>query len=571
MKKRSLVYGLAMSLFVSLIFLLSLSLSSYHRIIGMEEAGFMSLGQVLEGLENSQARIQVLEAKTRENKEKKYILVNQVGDPLYANLDMEDLPSYISWEELQALDKSQEKTSLQILERSWREGMAQSIYALDSGGYLVQIDQQESLVAYILSNLPISLVIFIIGSFLNTLILERLFDKKKRQAQFLVRNLGGLVEDPSLDLPLDPDFKEAGLMAKEEAQKIQDQIQRMESQLSGLKDMIVNMREGVILVGEDRKIISINQSAVKIVNASIYINYMDKDILYLCRELDFIRIFNKAFEEALPGIETMEIGGRTIKIFLNPVFTAENIFFGMMLLLIDVTEASRAEKQRREFTSNVTHELKTPLTSIRGYAELLQTGLVQEEDQKKFLAIILEESQRLFELIDAIISMSRLEEDIQEGEMELLDLKGLVESILRSREPDIKAKDLHIQTHFSKDNRLYTHPRLMEEILRNLLDNAISYNVKGGTIAITIKDAEDELVFSIKDTGIGIAYDHQDHIFERFYMVDQSRSYNKKSTGLGLSITKHNVDKLKGRIDLVSQKGKGSLFTVTLPKTQKSQ
>ncbi|MFR9297001.1 MAG: sensor histidine kinase, partial [Aedoeadaptatus pacaensis] len=196
-----------------------------------------------------------------------------------------------------------------------------------------------------------------------------------------------------------------------------------------------------------------------------------------------------------------------------------------------------------------------------------RSGMGAEGDREKFLDIIIGESQKLFELINAVIAMSRLEEKNRPEEYRVVDMEALVKDVIKNYEPDAKSKGIHLGFQPDRDNRLYTHPDLMRELIANLVDNAIVYNVDGGNVRIVLDGkADDKFVVTIQDTGIGISYDDQRRIFERFYMVDKSRSYNEKSTGLGLAIVKHNVDSLKGTIDVKSQLHHGSTFRLVFPK-----
>lgn len=565
MKKRAVKYGLAMAAFTSLVFLLTMALRSQNQVLEEAKNQVLAQGRLVEEVSLREEPGPYLDLLEEGGGKEKLALLDQEGDCLYSSLDMDNLSSYI--ETRPPSSGPDQGPDFQSLDYGLRTRDYLAWLDLDSGWTLISQVQTTTILAQALGFLPMTLAIFFVSSFLNAGLIQVLWDRSQKNHNFILRNITSLVEDQDLVLPLEEDYQESLAIASSEAGRIFAHIQDLDSQLVALNDMIVNMREGVVLVGSDRKIMTINQAAVKLLDASIHINYRDKDILYLSRDLDFIKTFNQAFSGPSAGVESISLGERVVKTYLNPVFTADGTFFGMMLLLIDSTEASRAEKLRQEFSSNITHELKTPLTSIRGYAELLKTGLVSEEDHDKFLDIILEESVRLFDLIDSIISLSRLTEGQveEDGDKELVDIRDLVEDRLKTRDPDLDSKDIQVSLDFPEDSQIYIQARPLEEIVSNLIDNAISYNVQGGSIEISLDKGDDCLVLTVADTGIGIPYDQQDHIFERFYMVDKSRSYNKKSTGLGLSIVKHNVDRLGGRVDLVSQEGQGSSFIVSLP------
>ena len=236
---------------------------------------------------------------------------------------------------------------------------------------------------------------------------------------------------------------------------------------------------------------------------------------------------------------------------------------GAVLLAFDVTEQAFAERNRREFTANVSHELKTPLQSIMGSAELIENGLVKQEDMPRFVGHIRTEAARLVTLIEDIIRLSQLDEG---GELpfEPVDLKKLAEEASASLASAAAEKQVTIRVH-GDDRQITTVRRLASEIIYNLCDNAVKYNREGGSVDVTIDGAAHGAVVTVQDTGIGIPPEHQSRVFERFYRVDKSHSRQSGGTGLGLSIVKHAVQYLGGRIELESQPGKGTTMRVHFP------
>lgn len=224
-----------------------------------------------------------------------------------------------------------------------------------------------------------------------------------------------------------------------------------------------------------------------------------------------------------------------------------------------------AEQRRREFTANVTHELKTPLTSINGYAEMISSGLANDEDIVKFSNIILEEGNRLLRLIDEILTLSKYDNDSRDKlNYEELDLFGLVSDIVGDMSAYALSNEINLNI---KGERVMMNAdrNMMEEMISNLISNSIKYNYPGGNVYIEVEDADDDVKITVRDDGIGISSEDQERIFERFYMVNKSGS-RKLGTGLGLSLVKHIVKKHGGTIDLKSRIGKGSTFTIMLPK-----
>ena len=232
-----------------------------------------------------------------------------------------------------------------------------------------------------------------------------------------------------------------------------------------------------------------------------------------------------------------------------------------------MTEKAAAEKLRREFTANVSHELKTPLQSISGYAEIIQNGLVKPEDMHRFIGQIYSEAQRLITLVEDIIRLSRLDEggEMQREETDLFELAGETVSYLTRKS---KGSVRHARGTRGNGPSFRAIPQLLGEIIYNLCDNAIKYNRPGGRVDVSVENRSSEAVLTVRDTGIGIPKEHQSRIFERFYRVDKSHSKETGGTGLGLSIVKHAALIHDARIEVDSTPGKGTAMTVRFPKAQ---
>ena len=238
---------------------------------------------------------------------------------------------------------------------------------------------------------------------------------------------------------------------------------------------------------------------------------------------------------------------------------------GTTLLFLDVTANKKAERMRREFFSNVSHELKTPMTSIRGYSELLANGYVKDEDkQREMLNKILVETDNISSLINDILLLSRIENMDIEVEMIPMNMKAIVDEVLSSHEVEIDKRNLSISAEFN-DVKFIGNPQQMHTLLNNLISNAIKYNKDDGDISIQITEEENAIKISVKDTGIGIPLADQSRIFERFYRVDKGRSRQQGGTGLGLAIVKHIVTNYKGTIKVDSELSVGTTIEIVLP------
>lgn len=326
------------------------------------------------------------------------------------------------------------------------------------------------------------------------------------------------------------------------------------------------MNEGIILLSENGAVLSINKSATKLLGISRYC--VGKDLLlfnnsFEIQELLRIAGTGKRAEKIIP------IAERDYQFNASPIIN-ENKVSGIALIIFDITEKEKAEEARREFTANVSHELKTPLQNISGSAELLSNGLVKAEDVPKFAEQIFGESKRMITLVEDIIKLSHLDEGAEDMQRQSVDLYELADLTVRNLSPVAQAADIKLSLSGEKAV-MEGIPQLLSGIIYNLCDNAIKYNRTGGSVNVDVKSAVKDVVLTISDTGIGIPPEAQDRIFERFYRVDKSRSKSVGGTGLGLSIVKHSVKLHGGEIELRSVVDKGTTMIITLPKEGKSE
>ena len=321
-----------------------------------------------------------------------------------------------------------------------------------------------------------------------------------------------------------------------------------------------NMEEGFVILDVHTEVLSYNSSALKLLGAEE--SRERRSILAMNRSQEFQRIV----EQVLSGrhvITMLELGDRSCQIAANPVFH-DNEVSGAVLLILDVTERMKGEQMRREFTANVSHELKTPLTSISGFAEIISDGFVKPEDTRKFAGRIFKEAQRLITLVNDVIKISQLDEGKLPYEREETDLYELCREILRRMEERASAAGVHLYLN-GPHKKITTVQTILDEVLNNLCDNGIKYNKKGGNLTVTIEEGEGETRISVEDQGIGIPAEDQKRVFERFYRVDKSHSKAIGGTGLGLSIVKHGAMYLGAEVKVESTLGKGSTFTLVLP------
>ena len=319
-----------------------------------------------------------------------------------------------------------------------------------------------------------------------------------------------------------------------------------------------NMSEGLLVIDRDTRVLSYNAAALRLLNAQAPAE--GESVLTLNREPGFRR----CVEEALAGRRREELLEREDgcrRLFASPV-ELDGQTGGAVIIVLDVTEQEQREALRREFTANVSHELKTPLTAILGTAEILENGMVKPEDISHFAGNIHREAQRLIGLVNDIIKLSRLDEGGTAAQWETVDLHAMAEEVLRQLAPAAEKQQVTM-TLEGGAGPVRGVPQIVEEIVYNLCDNAIAYNKPGGSVRVTLSSTPEGERVTVADTGIGIPRELRERVFERFYRVDKSHSSG--GTGLGLSIVKHGAAYLGARVELDSEPGKGSTFTLTFP------
>ncbi len=347
----------------------------------------------------------------------------------------------------------------------------------------------------------------------------------------------------------------------------QTQLKNQSSELRRKKEEFVaataNMNEGLVLLNESGMILSINKTAASLLSVSSYC--IGKDILLLNHSLELQELLRKA-KNGEHADMTMKLSGVDYQVNASPVITDDAVT-GIAILIFDVTEKEKAEKMRREFTANVSHELKTPLQSISGCAELLKNDMVREEDKSRFYDNIYSESQRMIALVEDIIGLSRLDEGAMEDKREEIDLLELAKETVRILTP--AAKEKRVTLTVSGDPAVMIGiPELLNSTVYNLTDNAIKYNRENGSVSVKVENTPDEILLSVSDTGIGIPEEEKERIFERFYRVDKSHSKSMGGTGLGLSIVKHAAKIHGARIELNSVIDGGTTVTVIFSKNE---
>ena len=339
-------------------------------------------------------------------------------------------------------------------------------------------------------------------------------------------------------------------------QEIEFQMHTLKRKQDEFEQITGNMKEALVLLDNKGRIISINPAARTLFDAGKCCP--GEDFLTIERRHNMRTAIEKANEMGHADFRDAK-NGREYQFDISRIDSGSGTH-GVVILAFDITEQVNSEKHRREFTANVSHELKTPLQSIIGSAELMENGIVKEEDLPRFIGHIRKEASRLVFLIDDIIRLSELDEG-NEMPREEVPLKIISEEVCETLADAAKMKDVLLEV-TGDDGVVNGVRRLLYEIVYNLCDNAIKYNKAGGSVKINVAQKNNEVVLRVEDTGIGISPEHQDKIFERFYRVDKSHSKQSGGTGLGLSIVKHAVQYHNGKINIESEPNKGTVISV---------
>lgn len=422
---------------------------------------------------------------------------------------------------------------------------------LEDGKILRLARTIDSIYKSVLQMLPIMGGIVIVVAFLASIVARR-----------VTFNLIKPLDQVNLDEPLDNETYDelAPFLTRIAKQKRQlsKNLKKLRGKQEELTIITNNMNEGLVLLNGQQNVLFINESAAKIFGFSAK-EVIGRNILTVDRAQEVQDLLQKV-SQAGKGEGLYEKDGHFYQLSGSSVNGS-----GSVILIYDVTEKMTAEKLRREFSANVSHELKTPLQSILGYAEIMKNGLVKDEDKQRFLERIHAEAGNMIELIQNIMELSRLDENKTLDEFEDVDLLKLAQSVTLRLKHKAETKGVTLNVNGSSACVCGVQS-ILSEVLYNLVDNSIKYNKDNGKVDVKVQDGSDEVTVSVSDTGIGIGAADRERVFERFYRADKSHSKEIGGTGLGLSIVKHGVLFHKGRVELESEPGVGTTITFVLPK-----
>ena len=420
-------------------------------------------------------------------------------------------------------------------------------YALRlQNGTILRLSREQSSLGAMLLNMAWPIAVTVAGLLLLAAALS------VRLARQITKPINAISPDDPQNVY--PELQPLVQRLRQQKDTIRQQMDELGQRMREFSAMTENMSEGFLLIDLHGQVLTENHSAATLLPAGA-------DNIAKCREEQL----RQAARQALAGQRCerlLQQGERTLSVIASPVLESGQVT-GAVVLTMDVTEREQREKLRREFSANVSHELKTPLTSISGFAELMSQGLVPEDKVREFSRDIQKECVRLTNLVEDIMDLSRMEEG---GEMEWegVDLYALCDEVLQSLMP--VANKQEISLHLAGDEQTVRGVRqVLHEMIYNLCDNAIKYNRHGGSVTVTVGERGHTALVTVKDTGIGIPYDHQSRVFERFYRVDKSHSRAIGGTGLGLSIVKHAAALHNAEVKLQSQPEQGTVITVLFP------
>lgn len=556
--KRKIFWSMSLlSILAVLVTTLSISVLIYQEFYDnmqqdvRAEAGYLAVGVERDGLA-------YLESLEGQNNGTRLTWIDENGSVLFDNaVSPENMDNHLERPEVQ---QALHSGSGQEARLSLTVGEQNFYYALrlEDGTVLRVAKTVDSVYGMMLSAVPY-LVVIVLTVVLLAMLLA------KRQTRRIIEPLNDLdLENPLEDVV----YEELSPLLRriyKQNHSIEDGLKAMKAQQEEFQDVTDHMREGLLVLDNQGTVLSLNESASRMFRVSGE-DAIHHNVLRVSRNETLQRTVEKALKgENGEGLMTLE--GRSYQILANPVWTA-GLLKGATLLLLDVTAKQEAEQQRREFSANVSHELKTPLQSISGYAELLKNGMVSPEDVPRFSEKIYKEASRLMTLVQDIINLSQLDEGGGGAEKQPVELLSIVQEIVGRFQEMADGKGVSLTVE-GQPAVISGNRRILEEMVSNLCDNAIKYNRTGGSVRLQVRPEGNRVIFTVSDTGIGIPEESRSRVFERFYRVDKSRSKETGGTGLGLSIVKHGAQYHRAGLELSSELGKGTQVTVRFPRDER--
>lgn len=494
-------------------------------------------------------------------------VINKSGNVIYDNFaDYETIENHKDRPEIKdAFDKGFGENTR--LSKTMKNDTFYYAVKLENGTVL-RLSRELNSVREVFSNIvPILISLFILIAFSAFIIASYITKKMVKPIKQMTGSIDELISNKisSSQIDIYEELEPFKNKIIEQKIKINEYINEIKHERDTIGVLTENMKEGFILINKDKNILSINASAKRMIGNEKFTLSEHKNIIELTRNPQIIKNINAATEKNIHIVDDVDTNRYHFRYYYSPVSQNSSEVDGLMILIEDITIQKNNEIMRYEFSSNVSHELKTPLTAIIGFAEMIKEGLVTDtESIKKYCGMINSEGLRLINLIEDIIRLSKIEERVDIDYDNFVNLKETAEEVFdllnEKAEKNNVQLTLHAEDVMMKGNKTY-----ISEMLYNLVDNAVKYNKKDGSVEVNIYKKNNQIHIDVKDSGLGIPEEHQDRIFERFYRVDKSRSKETGGTGLGLSIVKHISELYKGSISLSSRENTGTEIKIQFP------
>lgn len=497
----------------------------------------------------------------------RFTIINKDGDVVYDN-----------WAKNDILENHKDRPEIaQAFEKGSGEYTRYSdTMASDMYYYAVKINDSEVLRASrkidsinsMFAHVTPMLLFLFAGLLILVYVAANSFTKKiLKPVDEMTKSLDEMLEgEGSRRIRIYDEFEPLSHKIREQKVKINQYIEELKYERDTIGIITENMREGFILINRDKHVLSINASGKRMIGSEKFDLKDNRNILELTRNAEILERVDTSIKENKHIVYDMDTSRNHFRYYFSPVKEQQKQdVTGLLILIEDVTIQKNAEIMRSEFSANVSHELKTPLTTMIGFAEMIKEGLITDSESiRKYCGMINNEGLRLIALIEDIMRLSKIEEGVNSEDTSIVNLNETateVISLLRS-----KADSLNVKLNLQAENVLMkVNKNYISELLYNLVDNGIKYNKSNGSVDININKRDKFISIKVKDTGVGIAEEHQDRIFERFYRVDKSRSKGTGGTGLGLSIVKHITELYGGNIELRSKEYRGTEITIKFP------
>ncbi|GAB6143291.1 HAMP domain-containing sensor histidine kinase [Desulfocicer niacini] len=490
--------------------------------------------------------------------------------------DIQSMENHMKRPEIMSALKRKKGISIRYSETLGQRMMYIALPVMGNNGMIgvvrtaISISTIDAKIKGIRNNALFAFLLTLLGAALASLYVSRRITRPMEQMKKgAVLFAGGNLE-ARLAVPESEELSELAQIMNQMAESLDDKIKTLKSRTMELEAVHASMQEGVIAIDNEERIITINAAAARVFGFSAS-NLKSRYILEIVRNMALQTFIQQALATHEPVEADIVLSGDgdiILNIHSTALYDAGEVRMGTLIIFHEITRLRRLESMHKDFAANVSHELQTPLTAIKGFIETLQEMISRNDLDacENFLKIIEKNVNRMIDLINDLLALSRLER-LQGTDVvfDFQDLDTLIQGALHTCQPHIDKKDITVSVHCPGDISVRVDPLLMEQALLNLLDNAVKYSPDGSAVAVQVNRQENHVNIVIKDNGNGIGSEHLPKIFKRFYRVDKARTRNEGGTGLGLAIVKHIVQYHHGKVSVTSEKGRGTAFTLSIP------